>query len=334
VIDRRTFLAGTGAVLLAAPLVGEAQPAGKTPRIAFIHSNAPEPSLKDPPKNKYRRAFPEGMREFGWIDGQNITIEHRTAAGQPERFTALAQEVLGLHVDLIVVNSTEAALKVTQVSNTIPVVVAGADPEILIRAGLVDSLARPGGTVTGVAASAGMADELRSKTLQVLKEAAPQISRVAYLFSPPFPFGITEATARSLKVTLLPAEVASPVGFERAFAAIRRARVNALYVGGSSFFWTQRRELIEFAAKERLPAVYWERGFVESGGLMSYGTDWTYIYRRAATYVDKILKGAKPGDLPVEMPTKFELVINLKTAKALGLTIPPSLLGRADEVIQ
>src|SRR5258705_6143635 len=188
-IDRRTFLAGSGAVLLAAPLAAEAQQKGKVPPIAFIYSNATEASLKDPQKSRYLRAFPEGMREFGWIDGQNITIEYRTAAGQPERFTALAQEVIGLHVDLIVVNSTAGALKVTQVSDTIPVVVAGADTGGLIRADLVKSVARPGGTVTGPAATAGTAAELSGKTLQLLKEAAPRISRVGLLFSPPYPPG-------------------------------------------------------------------------------------------------------------------------------------------------
>ena len=331
-MERRAFLGGVTGSLLAAPLAAEGQQEKKLPRVGIIWSNATEAGLKDPQTSKYLRAFPEGMRELGWVDGQNVTIEQRTAAGHPERFTDLAEELMGLHVDLIVVNSTAGALKVTQVIPTIPLVVPGGDAELFIRANLIKSLARPGGTVTGPASSTG--GDIAGKSLQLLKEVTPRISRVGYLFSPPYRANTIEAAGRTLMLTVLPEEVATPEGFEKAFSGIRKARADALYVGGGQFFPTNRRKIVEFAAKERLPAVYWDRSFAESGGLISYGTDWVYLYRRAAFYVDKILKGAKPGDLPIEQPTKFELVINLKTAKTLGLTIPPSLLGRADEVIQ
>ena len=208
----------------------------------------------------------------------------------------------------------------------------------LKRAGLAQSVAKPGGSVTGVLLA--IDDEpLGSKYLQLLKEAAPKVSRVAYLFSPPYVFpkiysAQTTEALKALKLKLLPVEVASPDEFDKAFEAIRIARVDAVRVSSSPFFVTHRQRIIEFAARERLPAIYWWRGFSDSGGLISYGIDWVEVYRNATAYVDKILKGRKPGDLPLEQPRRFELVINLKTAKALGLTIPPSLLLRADEVIE
>jgi len=211
-------------------------------------------------------------------------------------------------------------------------VIAGGN---LVEDGLALSLAHPGGTVTGVTSAAG--PEIAGKRVQLVKEACPQVSRVAVFFSPPrsstLP-GTMEEAARTFGLTLAPAEVTAPDGFETAFASIRRAHVDAIVLGGGSFFWANQRKIIDLAAKEHLPAIYWDRIFAESGGLMSYGSDYADMYRRAAIYVDKILRGAKPADLPIEQPTKFELVINLKTAKTLGLTIPPSLLGRADEVIQ
>jgi putative ABC transport system substrate-binding protein len=328
-MDRRTFLAGTGAVLLAAPLVAGAQQPGKVPRIAFIFANTPEAELTGPhPTGRYAQAFLDGLRQRGWVDGQNITIEWRTVAGQPERYPAVAQELVTLHTDLIVLSDARGASKVRSISQKIPIVVAGGDP---IGTGLVQSLAHPGGTVTGLTNSAG--HELGAKRLQLLKEAVPRASHIAVLSSVPVT-PETEAGARALNITLLPVDVAAPEGFETAFSAIRRARVGAILVGGSPFFWGHRHRIIEFTARERLPAIYWDRIFAESGGLMSYGADWADGDRLAASYVDKILRGAKPSDLPIEQPTKFELVINLKTAKALGLTIPPSLLGRADEIIQ
>jgi len=283
------------------------------------------------------KPFLEGMRQLGWIDGQNITIEWRTVAGHPERYPAVAQELVKLPVDVVVTSSTAGATATRQATSRIPIVVAGGN---LVEAGFALSLAHPRGTVTGLAAAAG--PEIIGKRLQLLKEACPQVSRVAVLLSN-LPGPMEEATrmrwredARTLGLTLAPVEVTAPDGFETAFASIQRARVRAMVLGGSlgQLFWANRRKIIEFAAKEHLPAMYWDRIFAESGGLMSYGPDYADLTRRAASYVDKILKGAKPADLPVEQPTKFELVINLKTAKALGLTIPPLLLGRADDVIQ
>jgi putative ABC transport system substrate-binding protein len=322
-------------LLLAAPLAAEAQQIKKTPRIAFIFLNIPETELARPnPTSRYAQAFLEGMRQLGWIDGQNITIEWRTAAGHPERYPAVAQELVKLPVDVVVTSSTSTAIATRQATSRIPIVVAGGD---LFAAGAL-SFAHPGGTVTGLMGVAG--PEINGKRLQFLKEACPQVSRVAVLFSN-LPGYMEEAErmewkedARTLGLTLAPVEVTAPDGFETAFASIQRARVRAMVLGGSPFFLAHRQKIIEFAAKESLPAMYWERIFAESGGLMSYGPDLADVVRRAAIYVDKILKGANPGTLPIERPTKFELVINLKTAKALGLTIPPSVLARADQVIE
>ena len=331
-MDRRMFLGALAGGLLAAPVAAQAQPVKKTPRIAFVFAAIPESELAGPsPTNRYARAFLEGMRQLGWVDGQNITIEWRTVAGQPDRYSAVAQELVKLPVDLVVSSSTRGATAMRQASSRIPIVVAGGD---LVGDGLALSLAHPGGTVTGLTVSVG--PEIAAKRVQLLNEAFPRVSRVAVLFSPPrsnLP-DTQEAAARALSLTLVPVEVTAPDGFETAFVSIQRARVGAIILGGSPFFWANRQKILEFAAKENLPAIYWDRIYTESGGLMSYGLDYADIDRRAAGYVDKILKGARPGTLPIEQPTKFELVINLKTAKALGLTIPPSLLLRADEVIQ
>jgi putative tryptophan/tyrosine transport system substrate-binding protein len=318
-------------VLLATPLPAEAQHAGKVPRIGLLFANTPQAEFTGPePTSPYARAFLEGMRALGWIDGRNITIERRSAEGQPSRFAALVQELIGLHLDLLV---TAAPFSVVQqAASRMPVVIAGADTDNLLQAGLVKSLAQPGGNVTGLTISPG--PSIRGKRLQLLTEAVRNVSQVAYLGAPLALDPLPEAAARVLKLTLLPVEVATPDGLDNAFAAIRQKRVDAIFIGGAGFFWGHRLRIIEFAARQRLPAVYPYRIFAESGGLMSYGADYVDLYRRAATYADKILKGAKPGDLPVEQPTKFELVINLKTAKALGLTIPQAVLLRADELIQ
>ena len=334
-LGRRRFMAAIAGGLVAVPLAARAQPKSKQPTIGLIFSNTPLADVLGPqPKLRDTRAFLDGMRNLGWVDGQNITIERRSVEGQPDRFPALVQEMLALHVELVVTSWGNAPKIVTEASDSLPLVMVGGTADFLIREGYVTSLARPGRTVTGLASSTGA--ENADKMLQLLKEGAPRISRVAHLYSPPFRPNTVEAAARAraLNLTLLPVEVASPEGFEKAFTTIRRSRVDAIFVGGSPFFLTHQREISEFAASERLPAVYWNRSFVEVGGLVSFGTDWSDLYRRAAGYADKILKGAKPGDLPIEQPTKFELVINLKTAKALGLTIPPSLLARADQVIE
>ena len=330
-MDRRTFLGALAGAVLVTPLATKAQQVTKIPRIAFIFESTPEAELAPlNPTSRYARAFLEGMRQLGWINGQNIMIEWRTVEGHPERYAAVAQELVKLPVDVVVTSNTGGAMAMRQASSRIPVVVAGGP---LVQDGLALSLAHPGGTVTGLTGAAS--PEIWGKRAQLLKEACRQVSRAAVFFSPPRSRNWSvplEQAARTLGLTLAPAEVTASDGFETAFASIRRGRVDAIILGYYPFFWANRRKIIEFAAKEHLPAMYWERIYAESGGLMSYGPDWADLDRRAAIYVDKILRGAKPADLPIEQPTKFELVINLKTAKGLGLTIPPSLLARAERL--
>jgi putative ABC transport system substrate-binding protein len=327
-MERRTFLGMIAGGLLAAPLAAGAQSApqeSRGSRIGVLFSNQREP---------YSVVIIEGLREHGWVVGQNITVEWRTAAGNPYRFPALAEDLVRLRVALVWVDSFAAVQEVVKLDRTVPIVWVGARFEVLSGAGLAKDINRPGGLVTGLTSTAG--PEVIGKNLQFLKEAAPGSRRVAYISSPPYPatpHGI-EAPARALNVQLLPVPVADPGSLDKAFQSIKKARVDALYVGASPFFLTERARIIDFAARERLPAVYWSRGFAESGGLMAHGIDWADLYRRSGGHVDKILKGTNPGDIPIEQPTKFELVINLKTAKALGLTIPPALLQRADQVIK
>jgi putative ABC transport system substrate-binding protein len=330
-VQRRTFLAGTGAVLLAAPRATEAQQAAKVPRIGFL-------SLYLVPNSHLHEAFRQGLRDLGYVEGRNVVIEHRDAGGKPERLPALAAELVALEVDVLVTGGgTPPALAAKQATKTIPIVFASApDP---VMDGLVTSLARPGGNVTG---SSNLNPELVGKCLEQLKQAVPGVSRVAALWQPGFMDERTDKDmlkavdvgARALGLRLQVVEARGPADIERAFSDMTRARAGALTVLPSAMLFTERRRLVTLAAKNRLPTVYAQREFVEADGLMSYGPNLADLFRRAATYVDKILKGAKPGDLPIEQPTKFELVINLKTAKALGLTIPPSVLHRADEVIQ
>jgi putative tryptophan/tyrosine transport system substrate-binding protein len=317
-------------VPLAAPLAAEAQQATKVARIGYLLSNpAANPHLHE--------AFRQGLRDLGYVEGRNLVIEYRSAEGKLERLPALAAELVALKVDVIVAGGTPAALATKQATKTLPIVfTAVADP---VTSGLVTSLARPGGNVTGLSV---LLPELVGKCLERLKQAVPEVSRVAVLWQPG---GLGERTekdmlkraevaARALGVRLQFLEARGPADFDRAFSDMTRARAGALTVLASNMLLGERRRLVDLAAENRLPAVYTWRDFVDAGGLMAYGPDLADSFRRAATYVDKILKGAKPGDLPVEQPTKFELVINLKTAKALGLTIPPSLLGQADQVIQ
>jgi putative ABC transport system substrate-binding protein len=330
VIDRRAFLAGTGAVLLVAPLAAEAQQAAKTTRLGYLAPNL----VADP---HLREAFRQGLRDLGYVEGRNLVIEYRDAEGKPERLPALAAELVALQVDLIVAAYTPGAMAAKQATGTLPIVFAAVrDP---VQSGLVTSLARPGGMITG---TSGRAPELVGKCLEQLKQTIPGVRRVAVLWQPGA-FGertakdmLKEAdvAARALGVRPQFVEARSPADIDRAFSDMTRARADALTVLTGAMFITERRRLVDLAAKNRLPAVYAWREFVDAGGLMAYGPSLADLYRRAATYVDKILKGAKPAELPVEQPTRFQLVINLKTAKALGLTIPPSLLQRADEVIQ
>ncbi len=308
----------------------EAQQAAKVARIGFLAQ-----SLAAAPHSD--EAFRQGLRDLGYVEGSNLVIEYRDAEGKFERLPALAAELVALKVDVIVAPNTVAALAAKQVTRALPIVFAvAADP---VASGLVTSLARPGGNVTGLSI---LASELVGKCLELLAEAVPGVSRVVVLWTP----GVlgertdtdmlkgAEVTGRALGVRLQFVEARGPADVDRAFSDMSSARAGALTVLPSNVFVNERRRLVDLAAKNRLPAVYPWREFVDAGGLMAYGPNIADLYRRAATYVDKILKGRKPADLPVEQPTKFELVINRKAAKAIGLTIPPSVLARADQVIE
>ncbi len=328
---RRAFIGTLAGGLLAAPLAAEAQQAAKVARIGYLSgaNRATNPHLHE--------AFLQGLRDLGYVEGRNLVIEYRFAEGKLERLPALAAELVALKVDVIVAASTPAAVAAKQATRTLPIVFTSfGDP---VTSGFVTSLARPGGNVTGLS---NPAPELVGKCLKQFKQAVPGVSRVAVLWQPgAVPertekdmLKAVEVAARALGVRVQFVEARGPADVDRAFSDMTRARAGALTVLGSAMFFIERRRLVDLAAKNRLPAMYTSREFVDAGGLMAYGPNLADMYRRAATYVDKILKGAKPADLPVEQPTKFELVINLKTARALGLTIPQSVLGRADEVIQ
>jgi len=327
-VDRRSFIGTVAAGLLAAPRAVTAQQVAKVARLGILALNrAPNPHL--------REAFLQGLRDLGYVEGRNVVIEYRDAEGKPERLPALAAELVALKVDVIVAPTTVAALAAKQATTTVPIVSVA----VPVTGGLVTSLARPGGNVTGLAF---FAPELVGKCLEQLKQAVPAVNRVAALWQPGSHGERTEkdmlkaaeTAARTLGVRLQLLEARGPADFDRAFSEMTRARAGALTVLPSNMFVNELRRLVDLAAKNRLPAVYPWREFVDAGGLMAYGANVADLFRRTATYVDKILKGAKPGDLPVEQATKFELVINLKTAKALGLTIPPSVLQRADQVIE
>jgi ABC-type uncharacterized transport system substrate-binding protein len=327
------FLVTLALGLLVAPLAADAQPGGKVARIGYLVTGG----LDSPETRVLLDAFRQGLRERGYVEGQNIVVEYRAADGQLERFPALATELVRLKVDLIVATGTPAALAAQHATNTIPIVtpVMG-DP---VGDGLVASLARPGGNITGLTF---LGPELVGKRLELLKEALPGASRIAALWQPGAyaerttrdMLQETEAAARTLGVQLQLVDVRGPDEFDSAFATMTNARAEALLVLPSAMLFNERRRLVDLAARYRLPAMYQLREFVELGGLMAYGASITDLVRRSATHVDKILKGAKPADLPVEQPTKFELVLNLKTAQALGITIPSSLLFQADRVIQ
>ena len=328
-MNRRVFLSTVAGGLLAAPLAAEAQPTGKVYRIGFILTATPNET------GHLLKALNEGLRELGYVEGRNVVFERRYAEGRQERLPALAAELVRLNVDIFVTGSNPVIAAVKQVTATIPVVMAvSRDP---VGSGFIASLARPGGNITGLANDP--APEIGGKNLQLLKEAAPRVSRVAFLWNP-VPLGAgtyknaVESTARNLGVTFQSVEVRGRDEFEGAFAAMVRERANGVVVASDPVLFGPRNQVILLAGKNRLPAVYPQREFVDAGGLISYGTNLADQFRRAAIYVDKILKGAKPGDLAVEQATKFELVINLKTATALGLTLPPSLLQRADQVIE
>jgi putative ABC transport system substrate-binding protein len=328
-VNRRAFIL-TGVAVLAAPFVAGAQQQRNVRTIGFF---GPPPSA-----GGLVQAFQQGLRDLGYVEGENIAIEYRytdlALRGHPDLFTRYAAELVRLKPEVIVVSVTEAALAVKQATSTIPIVtVSVPDP---VAAGLVASLARPGGNVTGLSRESR---DLIGKNLQLLKEALPGIRRVGALANPEDPLksameADAEEAARSLGVQLKIVEASAPTALEGAFSTMRSARADAVLVLGGGAFYLNRAHVVELALRNRLPSVFQNREFVEVGGLLSYAPSTTANYRRAAFFVDKILKGAKPADLPVEQPTKFDLVINAKTAKALGLTIPPSLLARADQVIE
>ena len=327
-MDRRAFIATLAGGLLAAPLAAEAQPSGRVAHVGLLSVNVA--SFDDASNN----AFVAALRELGWIVGENLVVEARYAAGRVDRLPALAAELVRLKVELIITFFNEETLAAQQATASIPIVMLrGIYPE---QARFVASLARPGGNITGMT----VGPVTGGKYLELLKEAVPKLTRVAILLDPTFP-GLTatgqvqvEGEARRLGLTLTPIAAQHPDDVEPALARVAKERPGALWVLPVGPLAARVRQVIAFAATERLPTIFPSRFFVEVGGLMSYGGDREDFSRRAASYVHRILKGAKPADLPIEQPTKFELVINLKTAKALGLTIPPSLLQRADQVIE
>lgn len=329
-MDRREFIDMLARALFAAPLAANAQPAGKIYRIGYLSPG------KNPEGDSGFAAFREGLSRLGWEEARNVVIETRWGATKQEGLRALAAELVASKVDVIVTISTPAALAARQATSTIPIVMSGSsDP---VENGLVASLAHPGGNVTGLTNNPG--GEFVRKLVQLLKEAAPAVSRVGVLVdstnrAEAGAFAALQAAATTLGMTAVNGDArGDPAAIPEALAALVRAGANGLYVSPSSLNGGQNKLIVEFTLANRLPAIFGDKRFVSEGGLMSYWTDWNDLRRRSATYVDKILKGAKPADLPIEQPTKLELVVNLKTAKALGLVIPPSLLVRADEVIQ
>ena len=324
-MKRRELLLATGA-LLAAPLAG-AQPAARVYRIGIVSAGSPGPA---------NNAFRQGLRESGYVEGKNVIVEERFAEGRFERLPDLVAEVLHLKVDVLMVGSTPAALAAKKATTTVPIVFAYLyDP---VATGIVAGLARPGGNITGVTAGVG-GSGFAGKYLELLKEAAPHVSHVTVLWNPANPANAPsvrelETAARTLKVKLDVLDAGTNTNLDRVFATIGASGARGIIVAPDPFFTANRTKLAQFAASKRLPAVYFSKLFVDAGGLMSYGGSQEDSYRRAATYVDKILKGAKPADLPVEQPTKVELVVNLKVAKALGISFPQAVLLRATEVIE
>jgi len=321
---RREFMTVLGGAAVAWPLAAHAQQPGKVWRMGFIaHGH-----------ESFYDALFEGLREYGYEEGRNLIVERRYAQGQAERFKEFAAEMVRLNVDIIIVVTTPAALAVKKATTTIPIVHPNAiDP---LNTGLIASLAHPGGNLTG---GAQLTAEVSAKRLEILKRVVPRLSRVAALGNPANPALVfswkeTQGAARALGVTLQSHEVQGPKDFAAAFAMTADERPDALLVLQDAVTMQQRNEIIDFAIQKRLPSMFQEKGWAVAGGLMSYGENLPSMYRRAAYFVDRIFKGAKPADLPVEQATKFDMVLNLKTAKAIGLTIPDSVLVLADEVIE
>jgi putative ABC transport system substrate-binding protein len=330
-MHKKLLCLALGGMLFAVSFSASAQQPKKVTRIGYLSST-------DAATESTRfEATRLALREHGHIEGQNIAIEYRYAEGKRDRAPELAAELVRLKVDIIVaaggIRTIQAAKNATK---TIPIVMwgLGADP---VEAGLIESLARPGGNVTGIT---NLTRELGGKRLELLKEAVPKLGRVAVLYEPGSPPSVIEVkevlpvAARALGLTIQPREVRDAGGFEKVFTALNKQRPDGLYVAGGALMFANQKRTVGFALKSRLPSVYSRKETVEAGGLMYYGADEADSYRRVAYFVDRILKGAKPGDLPVEQPTKFEFIINLKTAKQIGLTIAPNVLARADKIIR
>ena len=326
-ISRRAFIGAVAGGLAAASSVS-AQQAKKVPRIGYLTGGSVEL------EKSWIASLQQGLREVGYVEGQSIVVELKGAAGRADQLPGLAESLIRSKVDVLVTAGDAATLAAKQATSTVPIVmVTVADP---VAIGLVASLGRPGGNVTGLSDQHA---DLVAKRLEVLKDLVPSASHIAVLLNPANPSHALQlkglqVAAPAVSVTVLPREVSDAAGIDRAFAALKRERVGGLIVLGDRMFGANRERIVELAMVNRLPTVYTHRWWVESGGLVSYGANFNDLYRRVATYVDKMLKGARPADLPVEQPTRLELVVNLKTAKSSGLTVPADLLARADEVIQ
>jgi ABC-type uncharacterized transport system substrate-binding protein len=321
-------LCSVGALLFALSFPANAQQPGKIPRIGFLGGSSASAY------SSFIEAFRQGLRELGYVEGKNIVIEYRFAEGRTDRMPELAAELLRLKMDIMVAGSTSGALAAKSATSTIPIVFFGVSDPVV--AGLVDSLARPGGNITGVTSISAV---LAGKRLELLKETIPKLSRVAVLWNPPDPSSAqqwkeSQLPARELGLQLHSMEVSSADKYDSAFNEAVKARSAALAVTLHPLASSNQKQIADLAAKNGFPAIYPRGDFVESGGLMCYGPNWAEPLRRAAAMVDKLLKGTKPTDIPVEQPKKFELIINLKAAKQIGLTIPPNVLARADKVIK
>jgi ABC-type uncharacterized transport system substrate-binding protein len=327
-VRRRDFIAHLGGVVAAWPFVARAQHGGRIPRVGFMGNStaALEANLIGP--------FREGLREHGYEEGRNIEIIFRWAEGRYERFPALIAELIAANVDVIVTAGTPAAFAIKKATSTVPVVMAAAgDP---VGTGIVPNLARPGGNITGLS---GLAPDLEGKRLELLREVAPHVAHVAFFLNPANEFHTVSmrqalAAAQALNIELQLREVSRSEDLDAAFAAIIKEKPDGLLILADRIFLHNRQRMMDFATEHRLPSVNAYRELVEAGGLTSYGPSYEQMHRRAADYVDRIVKGARPGDLPIEQPTRFTLVVNLKAAKALGLQVPPTLIARADEVIE
>jgi len=327
-IKRRKFLTLFGGAVLAWPLAVRAQPMAKVWHVGMLETTAATLNATN------LDAFKQALRQLGYIEGQNLIVEYRSGDGHIERFPQLAAELVRLNVDIIITRGTPAALAAKKATATIPIVMAAIGEPV--ETGMVASLARPGGNVTGLSA---FVTELTAKRIEIMREVIPQLSRMALIDnmanrSVPAQWDETKRAAFALGIQPQLYDVRKAEDIERAFSSAIAQRVNALSVGNDSVVIANRIQVVQLAAKHRLPAIYATRDFVDAGGLLSYAAHYPDLYRRAAAYVDKIFKGAKPADLPVEQPTKFEIVVNLKAASALGLTVPSTLLARADEVIE